>query len=371
MKIVQVTPSLNLGGGEKFTVDLCNELTKIPTNEVYLIVLQKIDNDNILYRIINENVHLLEVNKTSAFSIKSVATVFKLLHSIKPDIVHTHLRGLIYSSVGIVFLKIPTLHTIHTLAEKEIGKTVRKVYRVLFNYFKVHPVSISNEVLKSVKKVYGDNKNILVLNGVSKPTLTDEQEDVKQKIESYKHDNKTKVLVNIASINDNKNQLMLIDIFNEFKEDNENIILLLVGSASGVHLPYLEKCKERAKDNMNIYFMGAVPNVGDYLASADAICLSSKYEGLPLVVLEAMSLGVPTLATPAGGIPNVIENGVNGYVAEDFERDSLKKIIVSFLNSDMPFNQTNMVKTYNQKYSISKTAQEYIKQYDKIVHRTK
>ncbi len=83
MKIVQITPSLNLGGGEKFTVDLCNELSKISTNDVYLIILQKIDNDNILYSRIDKNVHLLEVNKTSALSIKTIIIIFKLLCSIK------------------------------------------------------------------------------------------------------------------------------------------------------------------------------------------------------------------------------------------------------------------------------------------------
>jgi glycosyltransferase involved in cell wall biosynthesis len=65
--------------------------------------------------------------------------------------------------------------------------------------------------------------------------------------------------------------------------------------------------------------VGEVDDVSDVMAAADVVCLTSRAEGLPLVVLEAMSLGRPVLAPAVGGLVAAVENGVSGVLvpAED------------------------------------------------------
>ena len=62
-----------------------------------------------------------------------------------------------------------------------------------------------------------------------------------------------------------------------------------------------------------VKLLGNVSNVEDYLAEADVFALSSDYEGLPLVVLEAMAAGLPIVSTDVGGVKDIVtDNGISG-----------------------------------------------------------
>lgn len=66
---------------------------------------------------------------------------------------------------------------------------------------------------------------------------------------------------------------------------------------------------------------------------AGVYCLPSKNEGMPMSVLEAMARGLPTIATPVGGVPRVIENEVNGFLMSVDDKDGLAKLLYRLLDS--------------------------------------
>ena len=65
---------------------------------------------------------------------------------------------------------------------------------------------------------------------------------------------------------------------------------------------------------------------------AGVYCLPSKNEGMPMSVLEAMAHGVPTIATPVGGVPQVIEDGVNGYLIPVDDERRLSELLCNLMN---------------------------------------
>ena len=66
---------------------------------------------------------------------------------------------------------------------------------------------------------------------------------------------------------------------------------------------------------------------------AGVYCLPSKNEGMPMSVLEAMAHGVPTIATPVGGVPQVIEDGVNGYLMPVDDEGRLSELLCRLMDS--------------------------------------
>jgi glycosyltransferase involved in cell wall biosynthesis len=72
----------------------------------------------------------------------------------------------------------------------------------------------------------------------------------------------------------------------------------------------------------------------ELLRRADVFVLPSYYEGLPLGLLEAMACGVPAIATRVGGIPDVIEDRVNGLLVEPGEPQALARALVAMLTDE-------------------------------------
>lgn len=67
----------------------------------------------------------------------------------------------------------------------------------------------------------------------------------------------------------------------------------------------------------NVSFLGFVNNPYKLLACSKVMIMTSIFEGTPMVALEAMALGVPIVSTPVGGMCDLVEHGVNGYLCDD------------------------------------------------------
>lgn len=356
MKIVHILADLYMGGAEKFCVDLCNALAKNPKNEVYLCILGKIDKDMILAEQIESNVKVITLNKIGK-SPKVIFQLLKVLKEIKPDISHTHLRAQMYAVLPLILLKIPNIHTIHNMAQKEIGKKIRDFYKVLYKYFNFTPVSISDQVLESAKEEYGAHCNEVIYNGAKAVSKTEKYSEVKQFVDNLRKTEDTKIFLNIGRIIKQKNQLMLIEVCEELIVEGYDIHLVILGSLV-TDKAYTQECQAAIKTPERIHVLGEKGNIGDYLYACDAFCLSSIYEGLPIVVLEAMSAGVPVLSTPAGGVPDVVIEQKSGLLCDGFSHESYKAILKNFMGNPS-FDEEAIKELFEENYSMNITARNY------------
>jgi glycosyltransferase involved in cell wall biosynthesis len=86
----------------------------------------------------------------------------------------------------------------------------------------------------------------------------------------------------------------------------------LVVAGDGSRRSWLEQQALSLRLAPRVQFVGQVEDVGGLLAAADAVLLPSRWEGLPLVLLEAMARARPIIATSVGGVPDVIQDGITG-----------------------------------------------------------
>lgn len=361
MKILHIIPSLYGGGAEKFAIDLCNELSK--KHEVIICSFFDVDDTMFMAKNLHKNVKLVTFNKQTGFDISIFFKVYRLIKNENVDAVNTHLRALVYSLLPIIFTSVVFFHTVHNMAQKETGRFNRFVYKLLFRFFSVTPVAISSKVLESVQKEYGNRFNDLVDNGIKPLGKTYRCNKVKQEIEKYKKDKDTSVFITIGRISQQKNHKMLIDVFNQLIKEGKNIILLIIGDDYSKDQQLLKELSNMAKED--IFFLGMIENIADYLLCSDAFCLSSLYEGLPITLLESLSLGIVPICTPAGGIVDVIDDNI-GFISTDFSPEAYQTVIKQYLDLSPKEKEQfseNGEKLFDLKYNISQTAENYIKLY--------
>ncbi len=362
MKILHIIPSLHGGGAEKFCIDLCNEMSK--QHDVTVCSLFDVSEEMFMAKALSSDIKLVTLGKKLGFDMSVFFKIFKLIRQEKYDVVNTHLRALTYSFLPIIFRRSKFFHTVHSVAHKETSPKFRMIYKLLFQFMNVIPIGISKQVMQSIQQEYGAQFNVLIENGVKPPKASDKIDKVQDEIANCKKTSKTKVFLSIGRISAEKNQTMLIKVFNQLIDEGEDIILLVIGDDPIMGKLLRNQLEQMA--NKDIHFLGMKENIADYLLCSDAFCLSSLYEGLPIALLEAMSLGVVPVCTPAGGIVDVIHDGENGWLSDDLSEEAYYKAISRYLHSDEDTRKLMSLKAkqnFDEKYSIEQTSEKYINLY--------
>lgn len=110
--------------------------------------------------------------------------------------------------------------------------------------------------------------------------------------------------------------------------------LILVGD--GEERENLESLTNSLGIRECVEFAGKVPHerIQDYMNQAEVFVLPSLSEGFPVTILEAMACGLPIVATNVRGIPNIVEEGVNGYLVNVKSPDEMAERILFLLQND-------------------------------------
>ena len=104
---------------------------------------------------------------------------------------------------------------------------------------------------------------------------------------------------------------------------------LLIGD--GALRPQVERLRRRVGLESSLHLLGWRDDIPDLLASMDLFMLASRWEGLPIACLEAMASGLPVVATAAGGIPELITHGENGWLVPVAQPEQLAQAAVRLL----------------------------------------
>lgn len=373
MKIVQIISKIDSGGGaERLVVDLCNQMVQ-KGHEVILLTLRDNPVTSTYLQELSHKVRVVSLHKSNGFSCKLMFSIYVFLKRESPDVVNSHLGAVFpYMIYSICRLKkIRFYHTIHSVAIKEEPrKWLILVRRLLIRFDKIIFVSISKATYNSFVDLYHTKKSPIIYNGRDTLFPTDRLIYVQKEISAYKFDDKTKVFLSVGRISRAKNQKLLMNVFTRLYNDGYNVILCILGVDKHADKKILNSLEIDKPDN--VFLLQAKPNVADYLYCADAFCLSSKYEGLPISILEAYAMGKPVLVTPVAGLLAVVKDGLNGFMSRDLSVQGYYDIICAFLSLSQDqienIGKLNMDE-YQNKYTIQKCAENYLKMYEGSIYR--
>ena len=168
------------------------------------------------------------------------------------------------------------------------------------------------------------------------------------------------VIIYVAELSKRKNQGMLIKAAKEVIDNGYRIKILLPGidSMDG----YYQKMCQKLKIEENIKFLGYSFDIPQLLKISNLYVSTSKQEGLPVNIMEAMASGLPIIATNCRGNRDLIKNGENGLII-NYDINELKDKIIKIHQNKQQFKQGDL-----EEYTIRKVKKEMEKIYTKIIN---
>lgn len=305
MKILQVIPLFCFGGAET----MCENLTYALKNQGHDVTVVSLYGEHtpISQRMEEAGVRILYLDKKLGLDVSMVPKLYKIFKAEKPDVVHTHLDVIKYAGLAAKLAGISRcVHTVHNVAEKEAEGRAQKIINGF--YFRRGwsvPVALSPEVQTSIVSFYGLSKDRVPVayNGADLSRCLPK--------ESYSA-GETFHILHIGRFNEQKNHGRLLRVFQRLSKENPGLRLDLIGE--GELRQEMEGLAKELRLEDRVTFLGSQSNVYPYLQSADLFLLPSNYEGIPMTIIEAMGTGLPIVATAVGGVPDMLENGIDGLV---------------------------------------------------------
>jgi len=131
---------------------------------------------------------------------------------------------------------------------------------------------------------------------------------------------------------------------------------------------------ERLGLRHDIEWVGFTQDVTRELTQLDLFVLPSLFgEGLPMVVLEAMAAGVPVVGTRVEGVPEAIDDGANGVIADPGDADDLARSMMRVVERELDWCmlRERAIKTHAEQFSAERMAQGVAAVYDRVLEATR
>jgi len=274
------------------------------------------------------------------------------------DIIHGHywLSGLVAKNISVEF-NIPFIFTSHSLGVFLEGYNneradCEKIIMTAANFVTASSNYEKNLILDSYKI---DKKKIKQI----KPGV---DENLFSQDPTISREN---IFISIGRIQKQKRQLEALEFLNAFREIENDFKCYFIGGPSGTSGDeYLLELKDAVKElnlESHIEFLGNLPQskIRELLNRSKLLIHTSQYETFGLVAIEAHSVGVPVVSINQGSLKEIIDNNINGYIAETFEDQYLNEFILKIFNDDryaeyVSKSAINNAKKYDWKYTSEK-----------------
>jgi glycosyltransferase involved in cell wall biosynthesis len=253
--------------------------------------------------------------------------VWKALDGV--DIVHINniwiLRNFYFPLFSSLRLK-PTVFTWHGTSQEvfygEKGQMAK--YVAYYSTFSIHKrlwskVIVNSEFMRTLVSRYYNAKRIcLIRNGV--------QIDQIRKAKKVQLEGEVKLLF-VGKLISLKGVDLLLKAFSDLKNSTSTDIRLYI-AGTGTHEPMYKSLASQLGVEKQVHFLGHLPLSECYslYRSCSMLVLPSRFESAPMTLLEGLAAGIPIVATNVGGIPEIVEDGRNGFLTRPDSSEIAEKI---------------------------------------------
>ena len=376
IRIMYLISSLGSGGAERQLVELAKNIDK-EKYKPFIVIYRNIIHYKYILDVEGVSVTCIEMNRNPIFLPIFLWKLVKFIKENKIDIIHSYmpgsnLWGRLAGKLAGCKIVIPSIRNAKTPLIYQFRnywpEYVLKNWTtcIISNSYKA-----KQEYLKNV--ITADDKFITVIhNGIDLSIIPDRYDvPIEEQRSKYNIQNDNFAIICIASICKRKNQLCLLRAINNI--NRTNLKVLFVGFT--LDEKYYQKLKTYINENQLgdiVSFLGEQQDVFSIMRIADVLVLPSRGEGFPNVVMEAMSVSLPVIASDVSDIKYLVKDGINGYVFPDNDHNRLAELIEKMLSME-PSKRKEMGragrKIIEENYTIEKMVKKTEAVYEEALKR--
>ena len=367
MKVIHIAGGGDRGGAKTHIISLCSHLAK--SCELILVSLRSGD--------FAESAEKAGINTKTIFSFWTIADYIKLIKFIKkedPDIVHCHgAKANLAGALIKLFCKCTTVTTVHSDYRLDYMHSALKnwtfglINRIALRSFDYY-ITVSDLFKKMlVSRSFKANNIMTIYNGLDFGQQQ-KKADKKTYLEKYglSYDPDDVIIGIPARLNPVKDIPTLILAFAKAKAKCPNIKLLIGGDGEE-----MDRLKQMVSDlgiNDSVAFLGWVADVPEFFTVCDIDVLCSISESFPYSILEGIREGCAVITSDVGGMRNLVDNGINGYIFKPGDSDTFADYITDLAqNSDKRREFARLLfDKASSLYSIDKMASTQLEIYESI-----
>jgi glycosyltransferase involved in cell wall biosynthesis len=377
---MHLSVTTKIGGGSIALFELMSRLVGVSETIISQVFIAP--NDGVYFNKTKDlGVSSYEINLTR-LSIRNLVMLRQIVKRHNVKLIHSHGKGAgIYSRLLKVLLKVKVVHTFHGFHYEHFSFFKRHMYLFLENILshltdKYIFVSHSEQTKFLNKINIGSEKSEVIYNGVenaSSKTFIFRSNELRGSLCSADF-----LLICPTRVIRQKGVIEMVEILNLLIKNNNSVKLLIIGDvAPGESLSDDELLYKREvllkiaeyKLETHVSILPKVLNPLDYFAIADIYLTTSLGEGFSLALIEAMSIGLPVVASRVTGNVDAIDNGVDGFLVEQASIAMYVSLIEDLIRNKekrLAMGQNAKIKVA-QKFNLQTQVQNYSEVYDEVL----
>lgn len=315
IRIFYVIDSFDLGGAQRQLLELICHLSP----QEYIIAVCAIwPLKNLEPDYLQTGVEIIQIYKRHRYDFAFIFRLALKMRRFKPDIVHTWLfSGSLWGRLAAILANVPiiVMGERNVYPNQKYPKWVLLINRILAHWTDKITVNCKYGVEVFLNRGFDRKKIQLIYNGVNLEHFS--QNENKHLIrygmrEKLKIPDNLPVVTMVGRLTEQKGQGILLKAIKLVAENGIDVCCLLVGDGEDREILY--ELSKSLGISTKVHFLGKRMDIADLLVSSDIFVLSSNWEGMPNVVLEAMALRLPVVATNVPGTAELVIDGKTGFL---------------------------------------------------------